>query len=102
VSEGVVMQPTEGVKHDAEKTRLDLLPWSAITAMADVLAFGAKKYSAENWRQVPEWRRRYFAAGMRHAIAWWCGQRLDPETGSHHLAHAMCCFAFLIVREQEG
>jgi len=36
---------------------------------------------------------------MRHIVAWWLGERDDPESGFHHLAHAMCCLIFLVEGE---
>jgi hypothetical protein len=88
--------PPEGRKDDAEKTRWDLLPMLAVESIVKVLMFGAKKYGADNWQQVPESRRRYYAAAMRHLAAFWNGQRCDPETGLPHLAHAGCCIIFLL------
>ena len=32
---------------------------------------------------------------QRHIDAWWQGEQKDPETGEHHLAHAICCGMFL-------
>lgn len=84
-----------GVKWDGGKVRMDLLPHAALLQMAEVLTVGLKKYPAENWRSVAGWRWRYYAAALRHLFAWWCGQRLDPDTGLPHLAHALCCVAFL-------
>jgi hypothetical protein len=88
-----------GAKHDAGTRRYDLVPWGAIGQMVDVLGHGAAKYSADGWRAVPDARRRYFAALMRHVIAWYCGERTDPDSGMHHLAHALCDVAFLIEGE---
>jgi hypothetical protein len=48
------------------------------------------------WQKVPNAKERYFAALMRHLTAWWDGERADPESGLHHLAHAGCCLLFLI------
>lgn len=93
---------TEGRKDDAEKARFDLVPPRALETMAVVLAFGARKYDPENWRLVPEAKRRYFAAAMRHTWAWWRGEANDPESGEHHLAHAMCCIAFALELELEA
>jgi hypothetical protein len=27
--------------------------------------------------------------------AWKEGEQIDPESGKHHLAHALCCLTFL-------
>lgn len=92
-----------GVKHDQGKTRLDLLPFEAITEIAKVLEFGATKYSAHNWRGGFVWSRT-FAALLRHLWAFWRGEDKDPETGLSHLAHAGCNILFLLtfVLEKTG
>jgi len=77
------------------KTRFDLVPFGAIAEIADVLAYGAAKYEANNWARGTEWGR-YFAALCRHVFAWWRGEDRDPETGFSHLAHAGCCLVFLM------
>jgi hypothetical protein len=76
--------------------RPDLLPMVAIHEVARVLGYGAEKYSARNWVGVSDWRRRYFAAALRHVVRWWLGERLDRESGLHHLACAACCVLFLL------
>lgn len=88
-----------GVKHDNGKRRYDLLPWRAVAQVVDVLAFGSRKYGDGNWLRVPDHRRRYFAAMMRHAVAWYGGERLDTESGMNHMAHAACCALFLLARD---
>ena len=85
-----------GIKFDGEKTRFDLLPWNEIKQVADVFTLGAKKYADENWKFVPEGRKRYFAATMRHLVAWKEGEKIDKESGISHLAHAICCLLFLL------
>lgn len=87
---------SEGRKLDAGKPRFDLIPPAAEAAIVDVLTLGAEKYSPENWRSVPEPERRYFAALRRHLSAWQRGERLDPDDGKSHLAHAGCCLLFLL------
>ncbi len=89
----------QGVKYDAEKLRWDLLPMALVEQVVGVLTYGAKKYDDENWRKVDNQRSRYYAAAMRHIVAWWLGERNDPESGFHHLAHAMCCLIFLLEGE---
>ena len=90
------VEEKKGQKHDQDKPLWNLLPWDSVKEVVDVLTFGAKKYEPENWKKVPDARNRYFAAAMRHLTAWWEGEKLDPETGLSHLAHAVCCLLFLI------
>ena len=85
----------------AAKTRLDLLPVGALRQIAEVLTFGAAKYSANNWARGTDWSR-YYAALQRHLFAWWEGEDRDPETGASHLAHAGCCLLFLLEYERHG
>lgn len=87
-------------KYDADKLRYELIPPSALKAMATILTFGAKKYSANNWRQVDD-PTRYIGALYRHLEAWRAGEEHDPESGEPHLWHAMTNLAFLISL-QEG
>lgn len=64
-----------------------LIPWEAMDEIAKVYAFGAKKYSAENWRKGYEWNKS-FSAMCRHIFAFWRGEDRDPESNLSHLAHA--------------
>jgi len=95
------LSTTEAAKFDGEKVRLDLLPFESIKAIGDVLTFGAKKYDAHNWRKGMSWSR-LIGAALRHIFAWATGQDKDSESGLSHLAHAMCCLAFLFSYQQLG
>jgi hypothetical protein len=87
---------SEGSKHDSEKPRYDLIPCLAEKQVAEVLTFGAKKYGAENWRNVDNHESRYIAAAMRHIAAYRSGETIDSESGLNHLAHAVCSLMFII------
>lgn len=90
----------KGRKDDEDKLRFDLLPPGPLEEVVGVLTFGAKKYEADNWKEVPEPKRRYLAASLRHIIAWMRGEKYDPESGRHHLAHAACGLLFVLHFEQ--
>lgn len=92
-----------GAKHDAGKSRLDLLPFGALEVVGHVLRHGADTYGEDNWREVPGWRRRYFAAALRHLAAhakggglFAGGLPLDQASGLPHLAHAVASLLFVI------
>ena len=87
---------TTGVKYDNGKPQWSLLPFRALTQVVEVLTYGAKKYAPDNWKRVPDARRRYIDAGFRHFTAYASGETHDPETGKHHLAHAICCMLYLV------
>src|SRR5690606_41413427 len=68
----------------------------ATSEIVDVLTYGARKYAPDNWRHVANPQQRYYAAAMRHIVAWVMGEKLDPESGKPHLAHAAGCLLFLL------
>jgi hypothetical protein len=84
-----------GRKFDGGKLRFDLIPPHSLEEMVKVLTHGAEKYAPDNWRHVPDAKRRYFAALERHLWAWKRGETIDPDSGIHHLAHAACNLFFL-------
>lgn len=84
----------EAIKYDANKPRMDLLPPEAILGLASILTYGADKYADRNWEQGMDWGRIY-AAVLRHLLAYWSGEDLDPESGLPHIDHALCGIAFL-------
>lgn len=87
------------VKNDKDKLRMDLIYPGALTGLAEVLSYGAKKYGDRNWEEGMEWGRIY-GATIRHLNAWWSGEEEDPETDLSHLKHAMCNIMFLLAYEE--
>ena len=83
----------EGVKYDQEKPDYSLVPFGAMDQVVKVLTYGAKKYDRFNWEKVES--RRYQAAALRHISAYMQGEKIDPESGVNHLAHAICSILFL-------
>ena len=63
---------TEGRKDDAGKPRPTLVMRTMANALQQVLAvaeYGARKYSPDNWLQVPDAVQRYTDAMLRHQQA---------------------------------
>lgn len=88
-----------GVKHDGEKADMSLLSSIAILKVAQVMTFGKRKYSANNWRGGIVYSR-LLAAALRHIFSYLGGESKDPETGYSHLAHAMCCLMMVLEFEE--
>jgi hypothetical protein len=86
---------TEGLKFDTGKPRYDLLVWPHVEDIAKVMTMGAAKYAPGNWVHVEGGKDRYFAAAMRHLLAYRAGERADAESGLPHLAHAATNMMFL-------
>jgi hypothetical protein len=84
------------IKYDTEKLQWDLLPFDAIEEVVKVLTFGAKKYTPDGWKFVPDKERRYYAALLRHIAAHQKGEMIDPESNIGHLAHVACNAIFLL------
>lgn len=82
-------------KDDAAKLPMHLLPVDPIIDVVKVLAFGAKKYSADAWREGIAWNRVLDAA-ERHIAEFKKGNDIDQESGLNHLAHAACNLLFIL------
>jgi hypothetical protein len=90
-----------GVKYDADKARMDLLPFEVLEEVAKVLGFGAVKYHAWNWFSGFDYSRLQ-ASTLRHISAFQQGQDNDPESGINHLSHAICGLMFLRALQIHG
>ena len=86
---------------DLDKPNWSLLDFNFIGDCVDVLTFGAKKYGEYDWQTMANPTETYFAALMRHIVAWRNGEVTDPDTGKSHLAHAFCNLMFLNYFERE-
>ena len=89
-----MLEKEQGMKHDTGKPPCELLSPHALIGTANVLAFGARKYAAENWRSGLKWKR-IIGAILRHTLAFMGGEDLDPETGLPHVDHLACEVMFL-------
>ncbi|QFG09148.1 hypothetical protein PBI_SPORTO_40 [Arthrobacter phage Sporto] len=89
--------PTGGQK-GVKPERHSLIPVEALSSIARLYGFGAKKYDAHNWRKGYDWSKSYDAMN-RHMALFWSGEDIDPETGEPHMAavafHAMTLIVFM-------
>ena len=85
-----------GIKNDEEKLDWSLLPIGPIEKVIKVLSHGAEKYSKDNWKNVPDAKRRYLNAAFRHLSAISDGQWMDEDSGQPHAACAVCSLLFLL------
>jgi hypothetical protein len=84
-------------KNDQEKANIAILfdvPL-ALSEVAKVMDYGAKKYDRKNWVLVDN-QERYESASLRHQISFHNGEYLDEESGLQHLAHSICSQLFLL------
>lgn len=77
--------------------RFDLVDAKAMFAMTQVLATGAEKYGANNWRKIPV--EGHINHALAHLYAYLAGDASDE-----HLTNALCrtMFALGVSFEEEG
>ena len=96
-----------GAKLDADKPLAALVLGDfalALLAVSEVGTFGARKYTASGWVEVPNGIPRYDDALMRHWLKGHAGETHDQDSGLLHAAHlAWNALARLelILREEE-
>ena len=83
-----------GTKYDQDKSRVELVDSEFIEGLGRVMAFGANKYAAHNWRKGIA-ISRICGGAMRHLLAILRGEDLDGESGLPHVHHLGCCVMFL-------
>lgn len=77
-------------------------PFSTMSApvLAEVglaMLEGARKYGRHNYRVSGVRYSVYYDAALRHLMAWWEGEDIDPDSGLHHLVKAIACL--LVMRD---
>ena len=80
------------------KPAMHTVPTTALVHIAGVFGDGAEKYGPFNWRKDPVSCSVYYSAAMRHLMAWWDGEDIDPgsKRGAHHLGAVMANVAILL------
>lgn len=75
-------------RKDESKRQWHLLPVEAIESIIEVMEFGAKKYSENNWRTAPYLTRAQITNSMkRHQAQIDKKELYDSESGLLHSAH---------------
>jgi hypothetical protein len=90
-----------GLRYDAGKIPLELLPTDALEEVAKVLQFGAQKYARRNWEKGIKFSS-VVGPLLRHTFKWMRGEDNDPETGLNHMAHVACNALFLCAYVARG
>lgn len=85
------------LKHDQQKPNIAILfdCSLALSEVARVMEYGAKKYDRKNWALVED-KERYESASLRHQMSFHNGEYLDDESGLQHMAHSICSQLFLL------
>lgn len=88
------INPKEGV--GSTKPSTVHVPSTALFALGEAHADGARKYGSHNWRDAGVRVSTYLEAIQRHLAAWKEGEEVASDSGVHHLAHVMACCAIVI------
>lgn len=100
----------KGLKHDAGKPPVELVPYELVAAAARGFGYGEFKYTqydrsgAQNWRKgIPT--RKLLGSCIRHLMKWAGGEEWDKDAAEkgyrlHHLDCAAASLAMLIATLQ--
>jgi hypothetical protein len=78
-----------------KKVPISGMPVPVLLESGLVKLHGDLKYGRYNWRDAGVRGSVYYDACFRHLAAWWEGEDLDPDSGIHHLSHAITGLAVL-------
>lgn len=101
--ENKYLMPERGpnIKSDNNKDPMGDLPLGALRVTSRVFGYGNVKYEYDNFlRRDVATIRRYVGACLRHLEARQRGERLDPESGLPHLAHAVASLLIALQHEE--
>jgi hypothetical protein len=81
-------------RFNEDKPKFSLIDLKSLELMAEVLEYGAIKYSRDNWKMgLP--LSEILDSMMRHIAAIQDGEMIDSESGLSHIGHIQCNALFL-------
>lgn len=90
----------------AAPDRFSALLRDRVVAVDAVVGAGARKYSPNGWKAVPDGPARYMEALWRHLMAHMAGEVRDPQSGHRHMAHvawnALAYLTLTVKRKRKG
>ena len=87
-----------GGEKGSKPCQLNQFPPEVLWELGEHFGKGSEKYAPHNFRRGYDWSLSYNAL-MRHLLAFWAGEDIDPETGSKHVVaaawHCICLSIFM-------
>jgi hypothetical protein len=84
------------------KVPLSPVPAQVMAEVGLAMMEGALKYGRHNYRVAGVRASVYYDAALRHMMAWWEGEDIDPDSGLPHLVKAIACFVVLRDSQIQG
>ena len=78
-----------------KKAPMSTVPAPVMLEVGLAMLEGARKYGRHNYRAVGVRGSVYYDAALRHLMAWWEGEDIDPGSGLSHIAKATACLMVL-------
>lgn len=80
-----------------KKAPLSTLSCPVLYEMGLGMLEGARKYGRHNYRAMGVSATVYYDAALRHIMAWWEGEDIDPESELNHITKALT--ALMVLRD---
>jgi len=77
------------------KVPMSTVPATVLAEIGVAMLEGASKYGRHNYRVVGVRGSVYYDGVMRHLMAWWEGEDLDPDSGMSHVTKAITSLVVL-------
>lgn len=77
------------------KAPMSTVPANVIAEVGVAMLEGASKYGRHNYRIAGVRSSVYYDAVMRHLMAWWEGEDIDPDSGMSHITKAITSLVVL-------
>jgi hypothetical protein len=77
------------------KAAMSCVPNGVLMELGVAMMEGARKYGRHNYRIAGVRASVYYDAFMRHAMSWWEGEDIDPDSGLSHITKAIATLTVL-------
>jgi len=78
-----------------KKVPFHCVPCGPLMELGLAMMEGGRKYGSHNYRSVGVRSSVYYDAVIRHLMAWWEGEDIDPDSGVFHIIKAIACLFVL-------
>lgn len=82
----IAIADNTGLRYDAGKAPMHLLPWDTLLELSHIYGRGAEKYAPHNWEKGMDYSK-VFNSMIRHAAAFQSGEDFDKESEQMHMLH---------------